>query len=295
MTEGSRVVERSRTPLLGFFALTFAVAWLFWSAANAVSGSGGAAGTGLAVLRVPLFYLGTFAPSLVALWLSARADGRAGAQALIDRIVVGRVRARWYVFAAVYMAAIKLTVALVFRIATGAWPRFGAEAWFIMVAAMAISTPVQAGEEIGWRGYALPRLAARFGLGPASVLLGAIWACWHLPLFLFAGTDTTGQSFPLYLLQVIALSVAMGWLYGHTNGSLLPVMLLHAAVNNTKDIVPSAVSDARDPFALSTSPVAWLTVALLWICAAYFLVRMPRWGAAGAGMTSPSPEGESGR
>ncbi len=51
-------------------------------------------------------------------------------------------------------------------------------------------------------------------------------------------------------------------------------MLLHAAVNNTKDIVPSAVPGATNPFALSTCLVAWLTVALLWICAAYFLVRM---------------------
>jgi len=51
-------------------------------------------------------------------------------------------------------------------------------------------------------------------------------------------------------------------------------MLLHAAVNNTKDIVPSAVPGATNPFALSTSLVGWLTVAFLWIAAAYFLVRM---------------------
>ena len=53
-------------------------------------------------------------------------------------------------------------------------------------------------------------------------------------------------------------------------------MLLHAAVNNTKDIVPSAVPGATNPFALSASLVAWLTVAFLWIAAAYFLVRMPK-------------------
>jgi hypothetical protein len=53
-------------------------------------------------------------------------------------------------------------------------------------------------------------------------------------------------------------------------------MLLHSAVNNTKDIVPSYVSGATNPLALSTSPVAWLTVALLWLCAGYLLVRMSR-------------------
>jgi membrane protease YdiL (CAAX protease family) len=119
-------------------------------------------------------------------------------------------------------------------------------------------------------------MVARLGLGPASVLLGVIWATWHLPLFFMPRTDTLGQSFPLYLLQVTAISVAMAWLYWKTGSSLLLVMILHAAVNNTKDIVPSAVIGATNPFALSTSPVAWLTVALLWICAAYFLVRMRR-------------------
>lgn len=66
----------------------------------------------------------------------------------------------------------------------------------------------------------------------------------------------------------------MAWLYWRTEGSLLLVMLMHAAVNNTKDIVPSAVAGATNPFALSTSLAAWLTVALLWIGAAYFLFRM---------------------
>ena len=75
-------------------------------------------------------------------------------------------------------------------------------------------------------------------------------------------------------MQVTGLSVAIGWLYWRTQGSLLLAMLMHAAVNNTKDIVPSAVPGATNPFALNNSLVAWLTVTLLWTCAAYFLVSM---------------------
>jgi hypothetical protein len=100
------------------------------------------------------------------------------------------------------------------------------------------------------RGYALPRLAARFGLARASILLGLTWACWHLPQFFIREADTYGQSFFVYVLQVTALSVAMAWLYARTNGSLLLVMLLHSAVNNSKDIVPSAVSGATNMFGL---------------------------------------------
>ena len=52
-----------------------------------------------------------------------------------------------------------------------------------MLAAVAVSTPWQAGEEIGWRGYLLPRLSGRVGLPAASLIVGVIWACWHLPFF----------------------------------------------------------------------------------------------------------------
>jgi hypothetical protein len=120
------------------------------------------------------------------------------------------------VFAVGYMAAIKLSVAFLSRLATGAWPAFGQQPWHIMVVAIVFSTPVQAGEEIAWRGYALPRLAGRFGLARASLALGVIWACWHLPLFIIPATDKSGQSFLVYLLQVTALSVAMAWLYWRT-------------------------------------------------------------------------------
>jgi len=119
-----------------------------------------------------LLLLGTFAPSMVALWMTARAEGSSGIRALLGRVLQWRVAAHWYVFAVSYIAAIKLAVAFIHRVATGAWPRFGTDAWYVIPLAIAFSMPFQAGEGIGWRGYALPRLAARFGFGRASILLG---------------------------------------------------------------------------------------------------------------------------
>lgn len=270
-------------PILKFFSLTYAVSWTFWMAAGAISGGRLPDEPALAALAGALFLLGTFAPALVALALTERAEGRVATRALLNRVFEWRVSMRWYVFAIGYFPAIKLSAALTHRVVTGAWPRFGFEAWYIIPAAILVSTWVQAGEEIGWRGYALPRLSDRFGLALASVLLGIVWASWHLPLFFVEATSTSGQSFPLYVLQVTAVSVAAAWLYWRTGGSLLLVMLLHAAVNNTRDIVPSAVPGATNPFALSTSLVGWLTAAFLWIAAVYFLVRMPKTA------TSPMP------
>jgi len=280
--------------LAKFFALAYAVTWiLFILVATAIPAS-----TPLGYLLV---LLGAFSPSMAALWLTARHEGSAGVHALLDRVLRWRVAARWYLFAVSYIAVIKLTIALLHRVTTGVWPRFGTDPWYLIPLAIAFSTPFQAGEEIGWRGYALPRLAERFGLAHASLLLGVIWACWHLPQFYIAGADTNGQSFFIFLFEVVPMSVAMAWLYARTGGSLLLVMLLHAAVNNSKDIVPSASPGATNPFTLSASPVAWLTVALLWICAAYFLVRMPPWPPPNdEGVTRPhfppaSDEGSSAR
>ena len=267
------------SPLLPFFLLTYAVmGTAFFTVVLGRIPAGSPLGAGL-------IYLGAFSPSLVALGLTARAGGGPGVRALIDRVFQWNVAARWYVFAATYVVVIKLAVALIHRVGTGAWPRFGQDPWYLIPFAIALSTPFQAGEEIGWRGYALPRLAARFGLARASVLLGLVWALWHIPQFFIPEADTYGPSFVIYLLQVTAISVAMAWLWARSNGSLLPVMVLHSAVNNSKDIVPSALPGAAGVLTLHASLVAWLTVTLLWIGAAYFLIRMPR---------VPRPRGGSG-
>ena len=254
--------------LITFFLLAYAVMWAcFFTvvAAHIPANS---------VLGYFLLLLGAFAPAIAALSLTARAEGAPGVRALLSRIVQWRVAAKWYVFAAGYTVTVKLTVALIHRVLTGVWPRFGDLPLYIIPLAIAFSTPFQAGEELGWRGYALPRLRARFGLVRASLLLGLIWAVWHLPQFFIPEVDTYKQSFFVFVLGVVALSVALAWLWARTNGSLLLPMLMHAAWNNSKDIVPSVKPGGTSMFGFSASPVAWLTVALLWICAAYFLLRM---------------------
>lgn len=252
-----------------FFLLTFAVTWACWIPVVAAHASAGA------TLRASLWLLGVFAPSLVALALTARKEGTGGVWALLGRMFQWRVSARWYLFAVGYMAAIKGGVALLHRMTTGSWPRVGHERPVVILVAILLSTPVQSGEEVGWRGFALPRLAQRIGFARASLLLGLIWACWHLPQFFLREADTYGQSFPVWSLEVTAMSVAIAWLYAHTNGSLLLVMLMHAAINNSKDIVPSGITNAHSALSLHASLVTYLTAALLWLAAAYFLTRMP--------------------
>ena len=78
-------------------------------------------------------------------------------------------------------------------------------------------------------------------------MLGLVWSCGTSPCSSCpVGGDQFGQSFPTYLLQVTALSVAIAWLMANTGGSLLLAVLFHSAINQTKDIVPSGVPGAHD-------------------------------------------------
>lgn len=263
------------SPLVWFFSLTFAVSWACWLWGASMGPAAGGPG-GVPVAAIVLLYAGTFAPALVAVALSARAGGSEGVSSLLAGIVRADVPARWYLFALVYFPGLKLAAFAVHRIAAGTWPPFGDLPWYLLIGAIAMSTPVQAGEEIGWRAYALPRLAARLGFGGASVVVGVVWAVWHLPLFFMPGVDNYGESFTYFVVAVTALSVAMGWLYVRTGGSVLLVMLMHSTVNQTPFVLPSSNPRIANPFTPSASLVGWLTAALLCAGAAYLLVRMRR-------------------
>ena len=259
--------------LVLFFVLTFIVSWSAFFTAAVLS----------RVASVPfastplsgaVYLVGVFTPGLIALALSGQQGGRAAIVALLRRVMKIPPNSWWFLFAIAYIVVIKLLATLLHRLFAGTWPNPGDTPLILMLIATVISTPVQSGEEIGWRAYALPRLSARIGLARSSIVLGIIWAVWHLPFFFIPGTDKSGQSLPLYLLQVTALSVALSWVYWRTDQSLLTAMLMHAAVNNLKDIVPSAVTGTTRAISFHGSLIGWLTVAVLWICAVYFLIQM---------------------
>jgi uncharacterized protein len=254
--------------LVVFVVLTFAMTWSLWLACAALADI-----TGFGI-GGPIFLLGVFAPAFVAIALTALNEGKQAVGSLLARIGRWQVPIRLYAFALSYMAVIKLLAAAVQRITLGRWPPFGDSPLLLMIGGIALSTWTQAGEEVGWRGYALAHVAQRTSLGTASLIVGVIWAFWHLPLFVIAATGSTGQSFPIYLLHVTALSVAMTWLYWKSGGSLLLVMLMHAAVNNTTQIVPAALPESTSPFRFNGSFVAWATVVLSWASAIVLLWQM---------------------
>lgn len=264
----SAAVHMPAGGLLAFLALSYAVTWAAFITVARWIPADTAAGYGLVLF-------GAYTPGIVALLLTAKIEGGRGVRALLRRLAIVDVPARLYMVALSYIAVVEISAAILHRLVAGSWPPFGARSLALIPLSIALSTPFQAGEEIGWRGFALPRLADRFGLRIGSVVLGIIWAIWHLPQFYIAGGDSYHQSFVVWAAQVVALSVAFGWLYAKSGGSLLLVMLMHSAVNNSKDIVVSAASIPPGVFSLNAPLVAWLGLGVLWTSAAYFLAQMP--------------------
>ncbi|MEA3246594.1 MAG: CPBP family intramembrane glutamic endopeptidase, partial [Gemmatimonadota bacterium] len=196
---------------MAFFGITFAVTWAAWFSAPLVDAPGAG---GHSAAWTLLIYVGTFAPGITAVAMSA-AEGRDVLRDLLRRLVKADAAPRLYLFAVMYLFALKLLNAAIQRAAFGEWPVIATQPFPLLLVATFFSTVIggQAGEELGWRGFALPRLASRMGYAWAGVLVGVAWALWHLPLFLIPGADKTGQSFPVWALGVVALSVAMTWLW----------------------------------------------------------------------------------
>lgn len=122
-------------------------------------------------------------------------------------------------------------------------------------------------EELGWRGFALDRLQARWNALLASLMLGSLWALWHLPFFFISGMPQYAMGFGtadfwLFLVSLVSLAVIMTWVYNHTQRSVLATILLHFLFNTTFALV--AASDQVIPVqALLYGTILQVFVALL--------------------------------
>lgn len=134
-------------------------------------------------------------------------------------------------------------------------------------------------EEPGWRGYLLPLLEAEHTPLVAALVVGVIWAVWHLPLFVIPGTTQADLSFPLYVPMVLALSVVLTWLTNVARGSVLPAMVFHAGVNAVLNYYP--VGGAAG--AVSLTGNALLVGVVVVVGVATVAVAGPGLGASRAG------------
>jgi len=209
--------------------------------------------------------------------------GREGIINLLKRYLIWRVDWKWYLVA-FFLIPITSFIAISANAAlTGtpidfsnvlAYEIFGPSANLLLLAVpFFLFDAIANGEEMGWRGYVLPRLQAKYSALIASLILAILWAIWHIPKFV-AHWDT--MTFLWFTVNVIAKAILMTWMYNSTRGSLLLVTLFHASFNATGLLLPVAnnLTDTNMNMRAITSLLELLVAAMvIWYTGAERLSR----------------------
>jgi membrane protease YdiL (CAAX protease family) len=119
------------------------------------------------------------------------------------------------------------------------------------------------GEEVGWRGFALPCLQRQIWPAVAAVLLAVPWAAWHLPLFWTRGASLEGRSPALMLVELIPTSMLFAWVFNRSHGSVVLVILLHGTQNLAAPPPPVAGGTLLTPYVICVAIEWLLAVAVL--------------------------------
>jgi len=259
-----------RHPLLSFFVLASVMSWLAW-VPYILSRNGlgiwdhqfpDALGTSQILGVLPGAYLG---PIASALFVTAVADGRAGLRHWLGRMWRWRVRWHWYAITLLGVPAAMLATGYVYSGGQISTPSTMALAAYVPGLLIQMVTTGLA-EEPGWRDFALPRLQRRFGPLAGSMVLGPLWAVWHLPLFLteWGGWPDADWTHPVaFAVFCIAFNVVMTWVFNRTGESLPLAMLLHVSVNNFASILWSEVFPTIDAYQASHALAAGAVVAAI--------------------------------
>lgn len=176
----------------------------------------------------PMYFLAVAAPTISATILTLAHDGVRGLKSLYGRLVRWRFSLKWYALVLLGIPAVGWIVANI----AGASPLKEAnstEEFLLLLFYILVTGPLC--EELGWRGFALPRLLERFSPFTASVILGFLWGVWHLPSFFLGGMVQAGMSILLFLLNAVLLSIFVTWVFQYTRGSVLITVLIHYTVN----------------------------------------------------------------
>ena len=262
-----------RHPLLWYFALACGISWLIWAPIWLPT-----LGVNGLAARPFQHAFGAVGPIASALIVSAVERGRAGPLELLRRMVLWRGRVVWLLIALLgpcAMLALGLLVAGLLGADVVELANFGRSSecpQFSTLAFLAYNVfTFGFGEEVGWRGFALPHLQQRHAAWLATLWLTFGWAIWHAPLFLyrpeFVAMDLAGAVG--WLFSLLTGAVLLTWLYNESRGSLLVVALCHAAVD------VAFTSAASSPIAVNTAGA----LITLWGVAVVLTAGSRRWAS----------------
>ena len=235
-------------PLVAFFVIAFAGTWIaFLPLVLAQNGLGLFPYTIPEIGPWPPSYLfaalgALLGPTVASFTVIAITTGKAGVQQLLRRYVIWRVGFRWYLLVLVGVPLFQLMCASIFlgiaplTALIQQWPLYFTT---FLPNLLIIVVAVQIWEEGGWSGYAVPNLQKRFGALRTALILGPLWALWHLPVFFVpgqifdqkVGAITMIVQMVLMIIVAILTRILMTWVFNNTKGSILIAILLHAALD----------------------------------------------------------------
>ena len=214
--------------LFPFLALTFGLTWgiavllmLFTDQIVVIFGE--------ISMSNPLFILAVYSPGIASVFLVWRNYGFKGLGSFFRRLTLWRASRLWWLFLILGIPVIVYTGAAVKGTISNPFPF---SPWYQVLPALVIALFLGPIEEFGWRGLALPLLQRRFTPFWAGLILGIIWATWHIPAFLIGGTPQSNWSFVPYFAGTITGSVILTALFNDSRGSLLLAVLIHFQLNN---------------------------------------------------------------
>ncbi|MBD3386035.1 CPBP family intramembrane metalloprotease, partial [candidate division KSB1 bacterium] len=225
--------ERKFSSAWLFFLLNFVWTWAFWIPAAFLSRDGSTP------LITALHFIGGVGPMLAALVLLYSVKDKQVRRDFWRRVFdIKRIKGRWYLVIFLTYPLLTLLPAALDILMNGAGIRPELASQFIQQPLMILPVTIfflffgPIPEELGWRGYALDRLQTTRTALVSSLILGAFWASWHLPLFFIKGTyhNNLGvgtTAFYLFLIQPIIGSILYTWVYNNTNRSILSAILFH--------------------------------------------------------------------
>lgn len=269
-----------RHPVLAYYALTFAISW--GAILLAICGFGGIPATREQFqAQLPVAMLAMLGgPSVAGLLLTGLIHGRAGLRELLSRLLRWRVGARWYAVALLTAPLVLMGTLLALSLTSPVYvPGILASDKRAPLLLFGIIGGVVTGicEELGWTGFAVPRLRRRYSILTTGLIVGVLWGAWHiLPMDVWAsGAHSGGLSPAFYLIvsgfghlvgQLPAFRILMGWVYDRT-GSLLVAILMHTSL--------TASSLIFGPLAISGVPLfiyGFLSAAVMWVIVAVVAV-----------------------
>jgi uncharacterized protein len=276
----SPITQSSGRVITLFFLLTFALSWAIWVPAMTESFGW----PGYSIPGFPL--LGAVMPGVAATILAAIMGGRKGVGTLWRKVKVWRVDGKWYGVAVFLRPAIVIAAFLGLSAWQGSLLPSTEFSIAALITMLLIQTPNTLLEEVGWRGFALPRMAEKWGWLPAALLLGAIHGAWHLPYWL-SQTDIHvygALAIAMWYLMVLVATPLFVWLY-RTTQSVLVCWLLHLSTNTILAFLPLSSASMGSLWPLA---VDILIVGGIAVVACRSLLKADRASrAAGTGRIEP--------